>query len=95
MMALVLFFLLKSLAFLLWGGVEYFCSNLDRHETNLEMLAWSLCIPTAHLFFSEMLGIMGGIVLVTAGDGTELGKTNEAGAVLGETNGTEFSDLKV
>ena len=43
-----------------------------------------------------MLGIMGGIVLVTGGDGAEPGKTNGAGAVLGETNnGIELSELKV
>ena len=42
-----------------------------------------------------MLGTMGGIVLITVGNGTELGETSEAGAVLGETNGTELSDLKV
>ena len=42
-----------------------------------------------------MLGNMGGIVLVTAGDGAEPGKTNGAGAVLGKTNnGIELSELK-
>ena len=42
-----------------------------------------------------MLGIMGDIVLVTAGDGAEPGKTG-AGAALGETNnGIELSELKV
>ena len=41
-----------------------------------------------------MLRIMGGIVLLTVGDGVELGKTNEAGAVLGETNEAELSELK-
>ena len=42
-----------------------------------------------------MLGTLGGIVLVTVGDRAELDKINEAGAVLGETTGTELSDLKV
>ena len=42
-----------------------------------------------------MLGIMGGNVLVSAGDGAEPGKTNEAGAVLGKINEDELSDLKV
>ena len=37
---------------------------------------------------------MGGVVLVTVRDGAELGKTNEAGAVLVETNEDELSELK-
>ena len=46
--ALVFFFLLNNLSFLLCGGVKYFVSNLVEHLTNLEMNAWSRLIPTLH-----------------------------------------------
>ena len=82
----VLFFLLKSLSFLLCAGVEYFTSNLDRHLTNFAMQALSFFIRILHLL-SSVHGV--GVVLDSTA-WAELSKGIRVGVVLDMTAWAEL-----